>query len=205
MGWMEKTSKRIARKIMSEDTIHTEEELSHGIEIFLLNLLNVMFLFLVSILLGIVGEVFLLTTIYFLHRLFTGGVHMSTPGSCLIVGTATLSGAGYVMAHLPVLTTSLAYFWIVISMGAAFLINVKYAPAAHTYLPTNERVRQISKKVILFLITIGCTFILFLVVYYQKIALIYSLAVFLQSLHLHPVSYRMVAGLEQMLRKGGTL
>lgn len=72
MGWMEKTSKRIARKIMSEDTIHTEEELSHGIEIFLLNLLNVMFLFLVSILLGIVGEVFLLTTIYFLHRLFTG-------------------------------------------------------------------------------------------------------------------------------------
>ncbi|MEJ8544033.1 accessory gene regulator ArgB-like protein [Brevibacillus borstelensis] len=205
MGWMEKTSKRIAKKLISDDTTHTEEQLSHGIEIFLLNLLNVCCLFLVSLLLDIVWEVFFLTAIYYLHRLITGGVHMSTPMSCLIVGTVTLSGAGFAMARLPLLPIPLAYFLIIISMSAAFLINWRHAPAAHTYLPTDEGVRQLNKKIVLFMVAIGCVFIFFLVIYYQKPAMIYTLAVFLQSLHLHPVSYRMVAGLEQMIRKGGTL
>ncbi|USG65259.1 accessory gene regulator B family protein [Brevibacillus ruminantium] len=203
MGWSEKISTRIAKGIKGDNTEHTEEQLSHGIEIFLLNLLNFVCLFIISYLLGIVWEVLFLSIIYYLHRLVTGGVHMSTPFSCLIVGTLTLSGIGYLGAHLPLLSTSAASIWIIVSMSVSFMINLRYAPAAHTYLPTNEKIRGICKKIALFSILIGCFFILFLVVYHQKLALIYSLAVLLQSLHLHPVSYRLVAGLEKMREKGG--
>lgn len=203
MVWTTKLSNRLAKKITTDENHERFEEIAHGIEIFLLYLLNIAGLFAVSYLLNAVWEVFFFTLVYYLHRLITGGVHMSTPLSCLIVGTALLSGLGYAVSLLPLLSTSLATAWILVATSASLLINLRYAPAAHTYLPTNDRIRIISRRVVAILVLLSCPFLLFLVNYEQKVAILYSTAVLLQAVHLHPVSYRLVAGLEKTMGKGG--
>jgi accessory gene regulator protein AgrB len=202
MGWTRKVSNRIAKHLTMEGSPYTAGQISHGIEIFLLNLINAAVLLLAAWLLGIFPETLCFALILFLHRVITGGVHLKNPWTCLIAGLLIMLGGGYLVKHVPLLPPAAAYALILLSFGTAFVIYNRHAPAAHSYVNYQQSVRQTSRKIAFSLLGCACFLSLVLVEFSYRLAITYTLAVFLQSLLLHPVAFRLVARLEKTFSKG---
>ncbi|UYZ14048.1 accessory gene regulator B family protein [Brevibacillus sp. WF146] len=202
MGWTRKVSNRIAKRLTMEGSPYTAGQISHGIEIFLLNLINAAVLLLAAWLLGIFPETLCFAFILFLHRVITGGVHLKNPWTCLIAGLLIMLGGGYLVKHVPLLPPAAAYALILLSFGTAFVIYYRHAPAAHSYVNYQPSVRQTSRKIAFSLLGCACFLSLVLVEFSYRLAITYTLAVFLQSLLLHPVAFRLVARLEKTFSKG---
>lgn len=202
MGWTRKVSNRIAKRLTMEGSPYTAGQISHGIEIFLLNLINAAVLLLAAWLLGIFPETLCFALILFLHRVITGGVHLKNPWTCLIAGLLIMLGGGYLVKHVPLLPPAAAYALILLSFGTAFVIYYRHAPAAHSYVNYQPSVRQTSRKIAFSLLGCACFLSLVLVEFSYRLAITYTLAVFLQSLLLHPVAFRLVARLEKTFSKG---
>jgi accessory gene regulator protein AgrB len=202
MSWTQKVSIRIAKRLTVAGTPYTVGQISHGIEIFLLNLINAAVLLLAAWLLGIFSETLCFALILFLHRVITGGVHLKNPWTCLIAGLLLMLGGGYLVKHVPLLPPAAAYALILLTIGTAFVIYYRHAPAAHSYVSYQQSVRQKSRKIAFGLLGCACILSMILVEFYYKLAITYTLAVFLQSLLLHPAAFRVVARLEKTFSKG---
>lgn len=193
MSWSEKLSIQIAKKLISPDSPQTVGQVSHGIEISLLYLLTILTLVLGSWLLHTFVETVVLTAGYFLYRNFTGGVHLKHPHTCFIAGNVLILLLSLLTRTLPINSTLMASLLVFFLFSFSYVVNFLYAPAKHTYVQISDEIRRRSKKIILFLLILGCIIsILLLYCNYWNIAFAYSFAVSLQALLLMPFSFRLV-------------
>jgi accessory gene regulator B len=191
MSWTEKLSIRIAKKIVPPGGAYTVGQVSHGIEIFLLQVLGLAFLIPVSLLLGCAAETITLTAVYMLLRNFTGGVHLKGAMACFISGTILLLSAGLLAKQLPMENPAVSSLLILFATALSFWINLRYAPAEHTYVKIEPHIRRKNKKTVLFLLIFGCVLFQFLVYLdYNQLGHAFSFAVLLQSCLLHPLAFR---------------
>ncbi|WP_126428668.1 accessory gene regulator ArgB-like protein [Brevibacillus marinus] len=203
MSWTEKLADRLAAKLVTEDTPYTRGQIAHGLEIVLLQLLNLAFLLVVSYLLDAFGEALVVAVVYTLHRNFTGGVHFKSQSACFYIGNALLIGAALLVKYLPPLADAAAYGLVLSVFALSFALNRRYAPAKHTYVEYDESIIKRNRTIVGRLLVFGCLFSLVLVYFsYSKLAFSYTVAVLLQSILLHPFSYRLVGGIEQIFNKG---
>lgn len=201
MSWTEKVSIRIARKIRPADSPYSVGQISHGIEIVMLYLFNAAALFLSALWLDVFGEAAGLAGFYILHRLFTGGIHFRNPWTCLVAGVSTMIAGALLVKYVPDLG-NVSFVLLNLMFLVSFWLNVRYAPVEHTYVNTDPRIKKISRKMILFLIPTGCIFCNILLVYgYNQLAITYAFASLLQAVHIHPVSFRVIARMENLLRE----
>jgi accessory gene regulator B len=196
MTWTEKLSLHLAKRLKTEDTPYTLGQLAHGIEIFLLNVINALALLIISAIFQVFWEAILLTCLFVLHRLFTGGVHLKNPWTCLTATVGLMVSGGYLLKHFPVIPAPYAQLFVLIGIGAAFLVNFRYAPAQHTYVPTDPKVQRISRYIVLVLLGLGCLLSIYLVEYNYKLPMTYTVAVLMQSVLLIPGSFQLVKRLE---------
>lgn len=101
MTWTGKMSGKIAQRIKTDDTPYTVGQLAHGIELFLLNALNLFIILLVSAALGLLVEVVPLLCSLFILRTLTGGVHLKNPWSCLGATLLLLLVGGAIIKYVP--------------------------------------------------------------------------------------------------------
>jgi accessory gene regulator protein AgrB len=204
MSWTEKLSIRIARKIVPAGESYTVGQVSHGIELFLLQSLSVAFLVTVSFLLGCTAETISITAIYMLLRNFTGGVHFKSALACFLTGNILILVAALVAKQLTAAHPWISVLFILLTSVFAFVINYHHAPAAHTYVTIAEHVRRKNKKIILFLLFFGCVLSQFLVYFdYKLLGHTFSFAVLLQSSLLHPLAYKAMGYYEQTFSRKG--
>ncbi len=198
MSWTEKVSIQLARQIKTEDSPYTIGQISHGIELAIIYLLNAVTLLLSSYLLGLFYEAILIASLYILHRSVTGGLHLRNVWSCLVGGVLMILLSSMLISNLPNLGWA-TYFITFFLYMVSFFINYRYAPAEHTYVSTDETIKKICRKIIISLLLIGCSMSEILVYFdYEQLSYILSVSVFLQSLHLHPVSYDIIARIENI-------
>ncbi|WP_238933764.1 accessory gene regulator ArgB-like protein [Brevibacillus choshinensis] len=188
---------RLAKRLHTEDAPYTLGQLAHGIEIFILNVINGLALILVSAIFHIFREVMLLCCLFFLHRLVTGGVHLRSPWTCLLATVTLMVAGGFLLRHLPILPDSFARLLILGGGGFSFVINYLHAPAAHTYVPSDPIVQRRNRIIVLWMILLGCTLSIILVGYTYLLSMTYILAILLQSVLLMPSSFRLVSRLEK--------
>lgn len=197
MTWTEKASMRIAKRLKTMDTPYSVGQLAHGIEIFMLNIINGMALIIVSIIFQVFREVMLLCFLFFLHRMLSGGVHLRSPWTCLLATLFLMVTGGYLLKILPVLPAPYAQLFVLVGVGISFLVNYRHAPAAHTYAPANPIIQRRSRFIVLWLIGAGCATSIILVGYNYQLSMTYTLAVLLQSALLTPSSFRLASRLEK--------
>lgn len=188
---------RLAKRLKTEDMTYSVGQLAHGIEIFLLNIISGLALIIVSATFQLFEEVMLLCCLFFLLRLLTGGVHLRNPWTCLLATLFLMVSGGYFLRHLPVLSAPYAQLLVLASAGFSFSINYRYAPAAHTYAPTNPAIQRKNRFIVLWMIGVGCAISISLVGYTYQLSMTYTLAVLLQSVLLMPSSFRLVSRLEK--------
>jgi len=202
LSWTEKVSIRIARKIRPADSPYSVGQISHGIEIVLLYLFNAAALLLSALWLDVFWEAVGLAGFYILHRLFTGGIHFRNAWTCLLTGVSTMIAGAVLVKYSPDLG-NVSYVLLNLMLMASFWMNARYAPAEHTYVSTDPRIKKISRGIILSIIPIGCIFCNILLVYeYNQLAITYAFASLLQAVHVHPVSFRVIARIENLFREG---
>ncbi|NGQ95690.1 accessory gene regulator B family protein [Brevibacillus sp. SYP-B805] len=204
MSWTEKVSIRLAKRIIPEDSPYSVDQISHGIEITIINLLNAAALVLLSSLAGVLFYTIALTALYFLHRSFTGGIHFKNVWTCLILGVSTMTLAASAISHLSV-PRMLSYGIVLSFFAVSFFINYRYAPAEHTYVSTKESIKKACRIIILNLLIFGCVIAEFLIYFgYSHLAFLYAFAALLQSLHLLPTTFRLVAQIEKNMERVGS-
>lgn len=204
MSWTEKISTQIAKQIKVEESPYTLGQISHGIEIMLLYLINASTIIVTSFLCGVLTEALLLSGFYILHRIFTGGIHLKSVWTCLVGGVLTILAGSLFIAYFPYSQT-VSYILALFMTGISLAINVRYAPAEHTFVSTKESIRKICRTIIIAMLLSGCLISEFLVYLdYQQVAVTYALAVFLQSLHLHPIAFQVVTRFEKLLKGVGS-
>ncbi|RNB53802.1 accessory gene regulator B family protein [Brevibacillus gelatini] len=202
MTWTEKLSGKIAHAIKTEGSPYTVGQLAHGIEIFLLNVINLFVIVLFSAIFNLLGEVLPLLCFFFLLRFFTGGVHFKNPWSCLVATLLLLLIGGAIIKYVSLASVGIMSILILLVAGVGTFINYAYAPAKHTYMPDNPNIRKKHRTIAILLIVVGCILSLFLVRYSYKLSMTYTLAITYQSLLLMPVSFRFVSFLEKTFSKG---
>lgn len=201
MTWSEKVSLRLAKRIKTEDSPYSIGQLAHGIEIFLLNVVHGIALLAVSAMLQIVLEVILVTFLFFLYRIITGGVHFRSPWRCTFATLFLMNAGGYLLKHLPAIPSQAFYLLILAAMTLAYTVNFRYAPASHTYAPDHPDIQKRNRRVVLFLIAVGCILSLLLVNYAYILILANIIALLTQSLLLLPGTFLLVSRLENFLER----
>ena len=183
-----------ARKILAAGSTHSIGELSHGIEIMMLNFLNIFFLLVLAVVFGCFKEVAIAALVYICIRSFTGGVHFSNPWSCLLVGNILLFATGWGTAHLlSAIQPSLVWGGVLLSWLLGYTINDRYAPVPNMYFKFNPT--QIQKNRIRALRLIrggGAMAVLLGIVGCLSMSLTITLTILLQSILLHPVTFSIV-------------
>ncbi|UFJ39997.1 accessory gene regulator B family protein [Brevibacillus humidisoli] len=203
MSWTEKVSNRLARRLVTEGSPYSLGQISHGIEIFLLMVLNAAFLLVVSYILGCFMESVVIGFIYMLHRNFTGGVHFRNQSACFFIGNALMIGLALIVKSLPSVPDVFSYSLISISFVLSYLVNARHAPAKHIYVEYDPFIIKRNRTIILRLLIFGCLLSYLLVYFaYSKFAFAYTVAILLQSILLHPVIYRLVESIEHKFFKG---
>jgi accessory gene regulator protein AgrB len=199
MSWSEKLSIKIAEKIVPAGEAYTVGQVSHGIELFLLRLLNTAALVVLSALFGCLLEALLISAMYLLIRNFTGGVHFRSAQACLITGISIMVLSAFLVKQLPADAPLFSSAFIAGSTMLSFLINMRYAPAKHTYVEYQEHVKKKNKRITLVLLIFGCVLsMLLLYLNYEQLGHAFSFAVLLQSFFLHPLAYRAVERIESI-------
>ncbi|GED67631.1 hypothetical protein BRE01_13330 [Brevibacillus reuszeri] len=196
MTWTERLSLRIAQSIKTEETRFSVGQLAHGIEIFLLNVMNLIAIVAFSFFLDLIGEVIPLLLFFFGLRLLTGGVHLKNPWVCLIFTVALIISGGFLIKNLPEFSSPFVQIGMSVIGGVGFLINYFYAPAKHTYMPNDPKIQSRNRIIVLLTIGIGCLFSVTLIGYTYKLSMTYILAVLLQSVLLIPRTFQIVSYLE---------
>ncbi len=200
MSWTEKMSTRIAKKIVPNGEAYTVGQVSHGIEIFLLQMFGAVILITISILLGCAFEAIAITAMYMLLRNFSGGAHFNGVMACLLSGTALLLAAALLTKQLIFLNNWASSLLILSATIVSVSINWHHAPARHTYVEIEEHIRKRNRKIILTMLLIGCLSVQFLVYLdYKQLGHAFSFAVLLQSLLLHPLAYRAMGRIEKII------
>ncbi len=204
MNWSEKLSTRLAKKLTPEGAHYTVGQVSHGIELILFNMGFTLLLFSIAFFLDCLLETALITSIVMFTRTITGGVHLKSAFSCLLIGSILILSGALGIKLLGVVDSNYSYGVVLFISVFAYIMNSKYAPAKHLYTQYSEIVIKKSRKTILFFLFFGCLFSELLVYYnYSNLAFTYCFAVLLQTVLLHPKTFQLVGRVETTLQREG--
>lgn len=193
MSIIETMSLRIARQVKANGSPHSVGVLSHGIEIMILNTMNTLLLLSLALLMGCFTTVAAAFVSYTLLRNFTGGVHFNNPWSCMIIGNILLFSVGWLTASFTPQTGYLPYLLTLVLFLFSFFINRKHAPAKNRYYEfEEEQLRKNRQKVFILLGLCAGTAFFLGAIGYLSIMLVMGLAVVLQAILLHPITFKFI-------------
>ncbi|SMB87933.1 accessory gene regulator B [Desulfonispora thiosulfatigenes DSM 11270] len=141
-------SKRVARSLASANNLSAEQEeiITYGLELLVLNLLNLIATLLVGFMLGVFSETIFCALTVMVFRQVAGGAHSNSPWRCLLVTASVipiLSLAGKFLA-----TEGQAFINIlsIMTIVIGFLVIIKYAPSDTPEAPCLSPARKRKMK-----------------------------------------------------------
>ncbi|MEN6389803.1 MAG: accessory gene regulator B family protein [Syntrophomonas sp.] len=200
-------SRRIAAWLAHQLSIDsdTKEIYQYGLNLLILNLLEVLLILLISILIDKLYTTLVVLIVFTVFRGVVGGAHMSTPGRCLLVGTVQIVILG-IIAAMPINATILyvlLFGTLLFNLG----ITIKWVPGGTEKKPMSEPTVRRRSKIISFMITLSWLIVILILIYKSNTKYILPMilgglsAMFLVT----PVGYRFNAILDVKpnLGKGG--
>lgn len=185
------------------------ETVRYGIEIILGALIKGVFITFISYWIGITPYVLAVLATSSIFRLVSGGVHCSTYGRCLVLGTAmmVLTGSLSLIIGPYVKKDSMLLFVMLTTLTGLYFVK-KYAPADNcNKCITKEEKRAKYRRLSLFFVVIWAAGITFIILVCRQAPSTYSLVLasiggFLgQIFSLCPVGYRLIGCIDNVLGK----
>ncbi|WP_139491228.1 accessory gene regulator B family protein [Brevibacillus dissolubilis] len=189
MSKLEQFSTSIAKGLVKHGSTESVRTISHGLEIMILQGLNLGFILLLAYISNSFISVLITTLIYFLLRSFSGGLHLSQAWTCLIIGNLLLLGMGYGASVIELPHWSYEMLFLVVAYSYAMVLNLRYAPQSRVFTFPLEQ-RQKNRRILTVLLTVGLLFSLVMIANgFERLAFSYAFAIILQSTYLHPASF----------------
>ena len=161
------------------------EEIEYGIEALYLTFTKIIVITLLSIMLGVIKEVFLIMIFYNIIRTTAFGMHAKTSLQCYIISTTLFVGIGLITKYIDIN----GYIKIVAAI-ICFVHMIIFAPADTYKRPLiNKRKRKIYK--IITIIT-SFIFVILIILFKDNILTTYMMFGLVDAtLMIHPLIYRM--------------
>ena len=184
---MEKLCNNIASKVAGELNLSNDqrEVIAYGAFAILQMLYSILIVVLFGLLFHVVIEALIISFTISILRKYSGGIHASSPGRCLVIGTVVCTGQAVLISYVIGEWASLG---IVLFLGLLFFtwsyyIVYKLAPVESPAKPIKrEEKRKKMKKgsiiilsAYLFIILINCILYLFT---REKVFMVYSLCIY---------------------------
>ena len=161
------------------------EEIAYGIEGLYITFTKAIVITAISILLGIVKEVFLILIFYNILRTTTFGMHAKTSLQCYIISTILFIGFGLVSKYIDINI----YLKIIISI-VCFIHIIIFAPADTYKRPLINKKRRKLYKIISIIISL--IYVILIILFNNNILTTYMMLGLADStLMIHPLTYRM--------------
>lgn len=183
---MHKACNAVADKISSELNLDHErrEVIAYGTFALLQIVISISLVMLFGWLFGVVVEALIISFTSNILRKYSGGVHASTPTTCIIIGTAACIGMTGLLVFLsPVLSFSLIVFLGLFTFMISYYLIYRLAPVDNPSKPiTKEEKRQRMKKGSIWILTVYAAVVFFLMMLYlvirEKKLLLYSTCIY---------------------------
>ncbi len=161
------------------------EEIAYGIEALYITFTKTFFIAMLSILLGVIKEVFLILVFYNILRTTAFGMHAKTSLQCYIISSILFVGIGLVCKYFDINV----YVKIVIACFC-FINIIIFAPADTYKRPLiNKKKRKIYK---ILSIIISLIYVLIIIMFRENILTTYMMFGLVDAtLMIHPLIYRM--------------
>ena len=185
------------------------ETVRYGIEIILGAFIKGLFIIVISYWIGIIPYVLAVLATSSILRLLSGGVHCSTYGRCLVLGTAMMVLTGWASLIIsPYVRKDLLLLLITLAALTGLYFVRKYAPADNCNKRiTKEAKRAKYKRLSLFFVIIWAAGITFIILVCRQAPSTYSLVLasiggFVgQIFSLCPAGYRLISSIDNVLGK----
>ena len=161
------------------------EEIEYGIEALYITFSKIFVITLISILLGVIKEVFLTLLFYNILRTTAFGMHAKTSLQCYIISSILFIGAGLCSKYIDINL----YAKIIISL-ICFVHVIILAPADTYKRPLiNSKKRKMYK---FFSIVISLVYVILIIIFKSDITTTYMMFGLADAtLMIHPLTYRM--------------
>lgn len=161
------------------------DEIAYGIEALYITFTKMIAITIISILIGVVKEVFLILVFYNILRTTAFGMHAKTSFQCYIISTILFIGFGLVCKFFVINI----YIKIIISI-VCFIHIIIFAPADTYKRPLiNKKKRKIYK---IFSIIISFIYVVLIIIFSNNILTTYMMFGLVDAtLMIHPLTYRM--------------
>ena len=173
------------KKKYPDYSVEKLEEIEYGLEALYITFTKTVVIALISILLGVIKEVFFILLFYNILRTTAFGMHAKTSFQCYIMSSIFFIGAGLVSKYVGIA------FWVKIAISIICFINVIIFAPADTYKRPliNKKKRRIYKvfSIIISLIYVG------MIIWFHD----YTISNYIffglidSTLMIHPLMYRM--------------
>ena len=176
---------RLIRKNYPDYSTEKLEEIEYGIEALYITFTKTIVIFLISLILGVIKEVFLILVFYNVLRTTAFGMHAKTSLQCYIISTILFVGLGLVSKYIDI------NFYVKIIISIVCLINIVIFAPADTYKRPliNKKKRRIYK---IFSVVIALIYVTLIILFYNNILTTYMMFGLVDAtLMIHPLMYRM--------------
>lgn len=184
------SSRKFADKMMpflEKHNKYTEKDkiIAHyGLETLYIFFEKLIIITVISMMIGITKELYLLFLLFWMLRLYAGGMHLSSSLGCTILSTILFIGGTYLCMHM-----HLELSYRIIIAGVSICIFTLYSPA-DTYkkplIRENIRLKRKIKSIIVVLIY----FISLIIIKNNFILNVITYSIFVQSLLICPCTYK---------------
>ena len=176
---------RLIRKNYPDYSTEKLEEIEYGIEALYITFTKTIVIFLISLILGVIKEVFLILVFFNVLRTTAFGMHAKTSLQCYIISTILFVGLGLVSKYIDI------NFYVKIIISIVCLINIVIFAPADTYKRPliNKKKRRIYK---IFSVVIALIYVTLIILFYNNILTTYMMFGLVDAtLMIHPLMYRM--------------
>ncbi|PKM47545.1 MAG: hypothetical protein CVV03_02705 [Firmicutes bacterium HGW-Firmicutes-8] len=185
------------------------ETVRYGIEIILGAFIKGLFIIVISYWIGIIPYVLAVFATSSILRLLSGGVHCSTYGRCLVLGTAMMVLTGWASLIIsPYVRKDLMLLLIMLTALTGLYFVKKYAPADNCNKSITKEAKRVRyKRLSLFFVITWTVVIAFVIIICWESPSTYSLVLasiggFLgQIFSLCPAGYRLIGSIDNVLGK----
>ncbi|WP_238134169.1 accessory gene regulator ArgB-like protein [Calderihabitans maritimus] len=188
---------------IAKETGRDEDVVLFGLRLFLTSFSGYVALILFAAFWGIFHYALAAAVTVSLFRVFSGGAHATSPLRCNLIGLSVFLTLGFLVKLLPQAPGPL--WTATISLVGIFVIY-KYVPAETPGKPISSKVQRKYLRIISFILLIawgmGCTLALWQPTKFvtPDIILSSSLGMMWQLLTLTPIGYRIVGGMDSLLK-----
>lgn len=180
-------SLNIVKKNNSSISDEELEVITYGLEGIYLTFTKFVVLILVSLILGILKEVILLSIFYNIIRFVAFGLHASKSIHCLIMSLIMFVGGTYFCLYVP-----LNAFVKICLAGVCVIILFKYAPADTEKRPIISKKRRMMFKILSTLF--GLIYTLIIIWFSNSYLSMFLLVGMIEAtVMIHPLSYKMLS------------